>query len=78
MKKIMPQLKTKGLFVRLTVCMADRGRAGMYVNIAPYRVTKLKEECDKLQRDVNDPALPTWGIKSTAAGWAALLPCGEA
>ena len=72
MKKIMPQVKTKGLFVRLTVCMADVGRAGMYFNIAPYRVTKLKEECDKLQWDVKDTALPTWVIKSTAAGWAAL------
>ena len=53
--------------------MADVGWAGMYVNIAPYGVTKLKEESYKLQRDVNDPALPTLVIKFTATGWAALM-----
>ena len=73
MKKIMPELEIIGLSVILTVCMADIGWPGMYVNIAPYGVTKLKEECDKLQRDVNDPALPTWWIKSTTTGGAALM-----
>ena len=53
--------------------MADVGREGMYVNIAPYGVTRLKEECDKLKRDVNVLALPTWGINSTATGGSAMM-----
>jgi hypothetical protein len=73
MKKVLPEIENKGLSVRLTICMADVGKAGMYVNIAPFGVTKLAEECLKLKRDVNDPALPTWGIKSTATGGTALM-----
>ena len=53
--------------------MADVGREGMYVNIAPYGVTRLKEECDKLKRDVNVLALPTWGIHSSATGGSAMM-----
>ena len=45
----------------------------MYGKIAPYGVTKLKDACDNLNRDVNYPALPTWRIKSSATGGSALM-----
>ena len=82
MKVLMPELETKGLAVRLTVDLADVRLAGMYKNVAPYGTAKLKAECDKLGWDVNDPALPTGGIKSSVTGGNALpselLSCGAA
>ena len=62
MKALRPELETKGLAARLTVCMAPYGV-----------VAKLRAECDKLNKDVNVTALPTWGIKSSAAGGSAQM-----
>ena len=45
----------------------------MYINIAPSGVTKLTEECCKAERDINDQARPTWGVKSSVVGSQAMM-----
>ena len=80
----MPELEIKGLAVRLTVCIADVGKAGVYVNITPWS-DQAQGGVRQRNRHVNDTALPTWGNKilshrriSPDGLSCQLLPSGEA
>ena len=63
-----PELESKGVSIRLTVTTVVVGIIGMYINLAPYGLNKLKEECTKAAREINSLAMQTWGVKYCVIG----------
>ena len=55
---------TKGLSIRLVLIPAKVGIVGLNVNLAPYGADKLKENCQAENRDPNNLAVPSRGIRA--------------
>ena len=36
----------------------------LYLNITPFEVEKLTEDCTKAAKNMHSLAMPTWGVKS--------------
>ena len=68
-----PELESKGVSIRLTVTTVVVGIMGMYINLAPYGLNKLKEECTKAAREINSLAMQTWGVKSCVVRGQAVM-----
>ena len=46
---------------------------GLHINMAPYRMDRMKVECLKLRKTVDDAALPSWGINAAVTGQKVLM-----
>ena len=59
--------------MRIALIPAKVGIVGLNVNLAPYGAEKLKGKCQTDNRDPNNLAVPSWGIRARIQGKTAVM-----